>query len=123
MWTAARRTASALPTFSSALKFAGGLFVFDSMYAHIRGYGAPWVGDPNKRTWTWSIEKDPTKTREAFFRSDPERPHLSIPVRVIRSKTSEPHGDAYFEPVGAAALESAMWQPWSVLEGSIYSED
>jgi hypothetical protein len=120
MWTAARRAASGLPR---ALKFAGGLFVFDLMYFNHRGHDAPWVGDPKKKTWSWSIEKDPTKTSEIIFAADPERPYKSFPVRVIRPKTTEPHEDANFEPVDAAALESAMWQPWSVLEGSISSQD
>jgi hypothetical protein len=114
MWTVARRAASArlsraasssrLPTPATALKFAGGLLVFDLMFAHIRGYDAPWAGDWKQRTSAppWSIapdENDPTKTCEVYFRSDPARPHRSFPVWVVRSKRTGPDGEAGFQPV------------------------
>jgi hypothetical protein len=111
MWTAATRAASArLPTPATALKFAGGLLVFDLMFAHIRGYDAPWAGDWKQRTSAppWSIaldENDPTKTCEVYFRSDPARPYRSgravtvTPVRVVRTKRTGPDGEAGFQPV------------------------
>ena len=74
------------------------MLVFDLMYAHFRGYDAPWVGDPKKKTWSWSIDaKDPTKTCEMYYKYDPERPHLNCPVRVIRSKPTRPDWQAEFQ--------------------------
>jgi hypothetical protein len=113
MWTAAaRRAASGLPTLSRALKITGGLFVFDLAYSHWRGYDALWVGNPKRKTWSWSIENDPsTKTTTTYFRSIPERPDLSYPIRVIRSKPTECE-EADFDQ---SDLDAAVGEGWEAL--------
>jgi hypothetical protein len=114
MWAAAGKAASSrLPTFSNACKFAGGMLVFDMMYVSVRGYDAPWVGDPKKKTWSWSIdfdENDPAKTCKTYFRrSDPERPHLGHPVRIIRSKRPDQTGMTATTDCSQSSFDTAEW--------------
>jgi hypothetical protein len=122
MWTAARKR---LPTLSSALKFTGGMLVFDLLWFNLKGRdSAPWVGDMKKKTWSSDFDKkDPTKTYETYFRSDPERPHLRYPVGVIRSKPDAREKArrpaSRFQPIHSDEIDvtregAATWDPWSV---------
>ena len=126
MWTAAKRAASGLPTARSALKFTGGMFGFSLLCSKIQGHNhnsAHWAGDLKKKTWSSEFdvkdgETSKTKTKEIYFRTDPETGYR-YPVGVIRSKPTreDPRKPGYwFQPVesDATGWENATWETFSV---------
>jgi hypothetical protein len=120
MWTAAKRAASGLPTLSSALKVAGGLFACDVLYTNcVQRNSSTWAGDLNKKTWSSGFtmnERKTSRTYETKIVSDPETGYR-YPVGVIRSKRLD--GDAKksnsgFKPVEFAAPgweNAGAWEP------------